>query len=193
MQIGTEGIFWAGMGVTRFEHNRGHLARLCWAFFPGNHGEKIGPMAPKVEKRGQSMPKHDKIGLNTITFFLNGLEQRQRHPGWLVWLICQTQNVPKMVPRGPISGPNMLKIAFWPNKLAQRAHFGWEGVEQGWNTTGGIWPDHVGPFFPGENCETVGPQALKSGKNSHKYDKIGWIGLNTKKKLELVLTRLEYH
>ena len=46
------------------------------------------------------------------------------------------------------------------------AHALLEGVKQGWNTTGGIQPDHVGPFFSsGELGEKVGPQATNHTLN----------------------------
>ena len=41
---------------------------------------------------------------------------------------------------------NRLKIAFWPHKLAKRAYFGLEGVEQGKNTNKDIQTDQFAPF-----------------------------------------------
>ena len=53
---------------------------------------------------------------------------------------------PKSGPRGPKSGQNELKIAFWQHKSAGRAYFGMEGLEQGWNTGDDIQTDQFGPF-----------------------------------------------
>ena len=85
----------------------------------------------KWPRTDQSRSKYDKmvqIGLNTITFIGTGwnkvgtkLEQHWGNSGWPVWPICQTQNAPNMTQSGPKSGPNRLKIAYWPCKSAWRA------------------------------------------------------------------------
>ena len=54
---------------------------------------------------------------------------------------------PKCGPTGAKKGAKIgQKIAFLPQKLAQRAHFGLEGVEKGWNTNKDIQTDYFGPF-----------------------------------------------
>ena len=98
----------------------------------------------------------NKVGTALMTFSLTSLP------------IFQTQNVPNMAEKGPTNGPNRLKIAFLPRKLAQRAYFWLEGVKQYWNTIGGIRPDPVGPFFPGKCGEQIGPMALKVAKKKAK-------------------------
>ena len=54
---------------------------------------------------------------------------------------------PKYGRKGAKGGPNNVKIAIWPYKLAQRSNFGLEGAEQAENPTGGIWANHVWLFF----------------------------------------------
>ena len=39
-----------------------------------------------------------------------------------------------------------IKIDFWPYKLAKRAYFGLEGVDEGWTTNYKIQTDQLGPF-----------------------------------------------
>ena len=43
-------------------------------------------------------------------------------------------------------GQNGPKISFWPHKLTQRAYFGLEVVEQGWNTNEDIQTDQFVSF-----------------------------------------------
>ena len=98
----------------------------------------ICPGAPKVAKRGQIRPNCDKIGcIGLSTIFLmewveKRLEMHWRHPGKSVLVICQTQNVPNVAPRGPKSGQNRLKSDFCPHKWGQRAYFMWKS----WNKVG---------------------------------------------------------
>ena len=89
------------------------------------------------------------------------LERHIGHPGWSVWLICQTLNVPNVALRGPKRGKNRLKIALWPHKSAHRAYFGLEGVKQGWNTKEDIQTDQFWPFAD----PNVALREQKSGTN----------------------------
>ena len=45
---------------------------------------------------------------------------------------------PKHGRKGEKGGPNKVKIAIWPYKLAHRSNFGLEGAQQTENPTGGI-------------------------------------------------------
>ena len=61
---------------------------------------------------------------------------------------------PKYGQKGAKGGPNKVKIAIWPYKLAQRSNFGLEWAEQAENPTGGIWANHVW-VFSGMNWEKL--------------------------------------
>ena len=58
-----------------------------------------------------------------------------RHRMPQIWKY-EEKNVPKYGPRGQTTGPNRLKIAYWPHKSAWTAYFKFDGVEQNSNTTG---------------------------------------------------------
>ena len=47
-------------------------------------------------------------------------------------------------PESPKCSPTGAQKAFWPHKLAQRAYFGLEGVEQGWNANEETQTDQFG-------------------------------------------------
>ena len=109
----------------------------------------------------------NKVGTALMTFRLASLS------------IFQTQNAPNKAPCGPKSGPNRLKIAFWPRKSA------WGSILSltGWNKVGtkqGHLVKHCWVF----SCE-YGKLAIllqkwqKKRLKTHKYDQIGHICLNT--------------
>ena len=82
------------------------------------------------------------------------------------------------------------------HKLVQRDHFGFEGVEQGWNTTKGVQTDHLGPFFKMRMVQKLAfglKNFANRGQKRLKYNKIGKIGLNFKKMAKWAVTRLEQH
>ena len=49
--------------------------------------------------------------------------------------------------KGAKGGPNKVKIAILPYKLAHRSNLGLEGAEQVKNPTGGKWANNVWLFF----------------------------------------------
>ena len=51
-----------------------------------------------------------------------------------------------MALREPKRDQKRLKLPYWSHKSAQRAYFGLEGAERGWNTKEDIQTDQFGPF-----------------------------------------------
>ena len=73
------------------------------------------------------------------------LERHLDYPGWSFCPFSRPR-MSQMLPYWGQKGATNLKIHFWPHKSAQRAYFGLEGVERGWNTNEDIQKEQFGPF-----------------------------------------------
>ena len=107
------------------------------------------PGAKKRPKQAKISPLATQISSEGIFWDGRGgtrFAHQCKHPDRPVGAICHIQNVPNLALRQPKRGQNRVRIAFWPNKLVQRAYFGLEGAERGQKTKEVIQTDQFGPF-----------------------------------------------